>query len=406
MSTFERGPPVSTALLPTWAGVAPKRVTAERSLSSPGTAFPSSEEADRSRTDFGATRLVRWAIIGPGAIARRFAADMRFSATGTVAAVASRAPERAGAFAVTLGPDVAHGSVDAVLARNDIDAVYVATPSASHASLACAALAAGKPVLVEKPVATSVADAERIAGAAADAKLLVMEAMWLRFTPGIVKAKAMIDAGAIGKLHSINASLGFSQLYRPERSIFDPHHGGALLDLGVYGLSLALFLAGPPLAASGQMRRFDNGAVASASLSLRHGRALSTLSCSLESEGSNEAVIAGSGGVIRIGRPFFCPPLLSLRCTAPIVAEANEDKDPSPLGRRPAIARLGAIRQMLSSVKQRRIPTLFSGTGLHYQADHFAECLALGRIDSPVMPMADSIDVLKIIEEVTASASD
>ena len=158
---------------------------------------------------------LRWAILGTGAIAARFAADMRHSRSGIVHAVASRTPERARAFAARLGPGVLAGTPDAILSRADVDAVYVATPNAAHLAGALMALEAGKPVLVEKPFAASASEARTLAEAARSAGLLAMEAMWMRFTPGIVRLKRLVDEGALGRLARLDAALSFAHAIAP-----------------------------------------------------------------------------------------------------------------------------------------------------------------------------------------------
>ena len=341
-------------------------------------------------------QAIRWAIIGTGGIARRFASDLRYSATGRLVAVGARSPEKAAGLAAVAG-DAVSGTIAAVIARPDVDAVYVATPNAAHVELALQVLAAGKPVLVEKPLATTAAGARAIAEAAGDAGLLAMEAMWMRFTPGIVRLKQLVDEGAIGEIRRIDAGLAYAARYAPDDPLFDPVSGGALLDLAVYPASLAVHLAGPADATMGQLRRYPNGAVAAAALATRHGDILAGLSCGLDAEGPNEAAITGTGGVITLHRSMLCPPMLSLRELPPAPVKSPVEAG-APLPRIARPARLGAMRQIASGLKLRRIPTLFASTGLQYQADHFAQCLARGLTDSPVMPLADSTAVLEILE--------
>ncbi|MCB8840467.1 Gfo/Idh/MocA family protein [Aurantimonas sp. VKM B-3413] len=352
---------------------------------------------------------VRWAVCGTGGIAGRFAADMRFSRCGRIAAVASRDGGRARAFAASLGPDVVAGSLSQILSRDDIDAVYLATPNATHAELGLEILSAGKPLMVEKPLATRAEDAERIAAAARERGLLAMEAMWMRFTPGIVLMRRWLGEGRIGEIRSVTAGLGFANAYRRDAALFDPVHGGALLDLGVYAVSLAQMVAGPVRSISAGTIRADNGAVVAASLSGVHRATLSNLSCSLREEGANDAVITGSRGFIRLHRPFFCPPMVTMRTTpeaeAAIGSEEARGHSAAVPSRSGFTARLGSLRQIASGLKAKRVPTLFEGTGLHYQADHFAECLEAGLTDSPVMPLADTIAALRVIEAAMAPGS-
>ena len=105
--------------------------------------------------DSTVTRPVRWAVLGPGNIARRFAIQLPHSEFGTLAGVGSSDPDRARAFAEEfgLGGDAVLGTYDAVLESAAIDAVYVSTVHTTHAALTVRALRAGKHVLCEKPLA-------------------------------------------------------------------------------------------------------------------------------------------------------------------------------------------------------------------------------------------------------------
>ncbi|WP_102959654.1 Gfo/Idh/MocA family protein [Mangrovicella endophytica] len=348
--------------------------------------------------------MIRWAILGAGAIAARFAADMRHSRTGRITAIGSRSTDKARRFAAAIHTEIPGGTIDAVLHRPDVDAVYVATPNALHREHALAALAAGKPVLVEKPLASSASDARDIAQAAAAAGLLAMEAMWMRFTPGIVRLVEIVRSGAIGDIRRIEASLSFDHSFDPGSALYAPEGGGALTDLGVYPVSLALQLAGRPTDIRALAVQSPSGAPAAASLVLSYRNALATLSCGFDAEGLNQAVITGTRGIVTAHRPVLCPPMLSLRRTGSagtVVSEVADALPPKP----ERFAALPALKTLARAAKVRRIPTVYVGSGLHYQADHFAHCLAKGLADSPVMPLAESIAVLEMIERALAQTA-
>src|SRR5690606_27391338 len=136
-----------------------------------------------------------WGIVGTGNIARQFAADLAYAPGAGIAAVHSRVAEKAEEFRSAFGAGRGYTDFDALLADSAVDAVYLATPNALHAGQALRAIAAGKPVLVEKPLALSVAEVEEIEQAALAKGVFVMEAMWTRFLPAVERAKASIDAG-------------------------------------------------------------------------------------------------------------------------------------------------------------------------------------------------------------------
>ena len=171
---------------------------------------------------------IRWGVIGTGNIARRFAGDLAHSSSGVLAAVGSRDGTRAFAFTADFGSGIHADETAKILARPDIDAIYVGTVNRAHHDIAMAALEAGKPVLVEKPIAPTPAEAKAIRDLAERRGLLAMEAMWMVFTPGIIRLKALIAGGAIGAPKSLSANLSYARAYRPGLELFDAETGGAL----------------------------------------------------------------------------------------------------------------------------------------------------------------------------------
>ena len=191
------------------------------------------------------SRIVRWGIIGPGRIASQVINDFPYVAGAEALAVASRSIERAQAFATDHGLARAYGSYAEIMSDQDVDAVYIATPHPQHYAIALAAVAAGKAALVEKTFTATVAGAEEIITAARHQRVFVMEAMWTRFQPAIVTARSLIDDGAIGEVRQVQADLGVDRPYDPADRLFDPAQGGgAMLDLGVDGVSFAQYFLG------------------------------------------------------------------------------------------------------------------------------------------------------------------
>src|SRR5690606_24464668 len=129
----------------------------------------------------------------------------------------------------------------------EVDAVYVATPHSHHLEHALLAIAAGKPVLVEKPLTRNAAEGERLAAAAADARVFAMEAMWTRFLPHMAALRHLIRQGELGELVQMHADHGQAFPYDPTHRIYAPElAGGALLDLGVYPVSFVHDVLGEP----------------------------------------------------------------------------------------------------------------------------------------------------------------
>ena len=199
---------------------------------------------------------IGWAILGAGGIARKFTKDVKLAGS-VVVAVGSRTADKAEAFAAE--NDVPfYGTYKDVLSRDDVDAVYVATTHNFHLEAALEAIAAGKPVLVEKPIVRNSAELRRLRAAAEKANVLVMEAMWSRFLPHYAMIRALLDSGELGKVRFVraefNANLrGIDRLENPELA------GGAALDLGVYPASFIHWVLGKPLTITARGRLTDRG---------------------------------------------------------------------------------------------------------------------------------------------------
>lgn len=187
----------------------------------------------------------KWAIMGTGDISGRLVPDLLAVAPGAIRAVWGRTEDRAQDFAREHGIPRATSSVDELLSHPDVDIVYIATPAHTHAGFAVRALEAGKHVLIEKPIATSEAEAERIFVEGSSRGLFVMEAMWMRFNPLHVELIHRIAGGLLGEVNSVRASFGTP--FQARGRILTPAQGGSILrDRGIYPIALAQWFLGDP----------------------------------------------------------------------------------------------------------------------------------------------------------------
>jgi xylose dehydrogenase (NAD/NADP) len=193
---------------------------------------------------------VQWGILGNATIARKCVIGaIQKSTNGTVRALASRSPEAARLTAARHAIPVLYDRYEALLEDRAVTAVYIALPNYLHRPWALKALAAGKHVLCEKPLACSAAEAETMAAAAEAAGLLLMEAFMYRFHPRSRRIKAMVEQGRIGKPRLVRAAFCYrmaaAQLEDGTAARLQPEMGGgALLDVGCYGVSVARWLMG------------------------------------------------------------------------------------------------------------------------------------------------------------------
>lgn len=248
----------------------------------------------------------RWAMVGTGLMLDLIGRDFALTENVELRVIVSRTQARADEAAATFGFPEGSGDLDAVLARDDIDVVYVATPHTEHLPQALAALEAGKHVVVEKPMTTSAADTRLLCETAAAKGLFSMEAMWMAFNPAIVEARRRIADGAIGEPQNLQANFCFTMPYAPEWRMWAKHlAGGSTLDQGVYVNSLAHLVFGVPesISAHGTMRHEVDAEVAT---TLAYGSgAHAQLLTSMLSASPLHAYISGTAGHIEINGPFW-----------------------------------------------------------------------------------------------------
>lgn len=317
--------------------------------------------------DPAAAPALRWGIMGPGGIARRFAREIPAYTASRIHAVGSRSETRARAFADEFGIDKAYGSYEALVADPDVDAVYVASPHSEHRDHALLALEAGKPVLVEKAFAADAAQAGEVFDAARRRGLFAMEAMWSRFLPHYRTLNALVEAGALGEIVSAYAVHCQSLDMDPARRLVNPAlAGGALLDLGVYPISLFHLLFGVPseIFATGVLT--DSGVDRRETVVLRYAGLDATGIHDMTAQGLSNACITGTSARIEIGDWFYTPNDLVLR----------------PLGGEAQV-----------------LPTRVEG-GFQFEAAEAARCIAEGRLESEIMTWRDTLDVMATMDEV------
>ncbi|MFT7711400.1 Gfo/Idh/MocA family protein [Clavibacter tessellarius] len=252
-----------------------------------------------------AARPTRWGVVGAAGIARSVVPDMLLVPGIEVVAVHSRTRASSEELAAACGIARIHDTLEALLADDEVDAVYVATPHTLHRAQAEAALRAGKHVVCEKPTTTTAADTRALVGLARAEGLLLLEALWMAFSPGYLAVRAGLDAGRIGDPRAISVSFGFVT-EEGEGRLWDPAvGGGTLLDMGVYPLAFAHGLFGAPssVAAVGTVLPSGVDTEVAILLGWPDGRQ-ATLACSLVAALPLGATVSGTAGRIEVD-PLF-----------------------------------------------------------------------------------------------------
>jgi predicted dehydrogenase len=313
---------------------------------------------------------IRWGFIGTGRIAGAFAEGLR--AVPDAELVAAWSTSRgAPQFAENYEVPRLHKTREDLLCDRDVDVVYVASPHSSHMEHGIAALNAGKPVLCEKPFAINAEQAERVIRTAREKRVFVMEAMWTRFFPLMVKLRQMIAEGIIGEVRMVASDFGFRAAFDPKNRAFNPElGGGALLDVGVYCVSLASMLFGPPERIAGLAHLGASGVDEQSAMVLAHGKGeLAMCYTAVSTETPQEASIMGTSGQIRIHSPWWKPTKMS------VMAGGRPVED---------------------------IEFAVEGNGYNYEAAEVMRCLREGKLESPTMSLDESLSIMRTMDQLRA----
>lgn len=316
---------------------------------------------------------IGWGILGLGGIAQRFADEVPRYSQQKIVAVGSRSEQKALDFAAKHGVDSAHahGSYEALVNDPLVEAVYIATPMSRHKEDAMLALAAGKPVLVEKAFMMNEEEAKEVFDEAKRRDLFAMEAMWARTLPHYRWVKEVADSGALGKLTSVSADHGQRLTHIP-RLMQPDLGGGAMLDLGVYPHHLVEMLMGRADQIRAVSRPTKTGVDAANIAATSHASGLAEAACQLDGWSPTQATMTFEGGTIQFGTPFYAP----CEVTLTVFDEA------APGGRTQA-------------TWDARVPG-----GFQYEAADAAQNIEAGNLQSALVPWAATVEVQRVMDAV------
>jgi len=335
-------------------------------------------------TDFVPLRI---GILGAANIARAFTRGLAGSHLATAAAVASRRPDSAAAFAAECGIPRSHGSYEALLADPEIEAVYIPLPNHMHAEWAIRAAEAGKHVLCEKPLAIGGAEAQAMFDAARAHGVHLVEAYPYMSQPQTLRLRELIAEGAVGRVQSVSASFGFAfcapdgtVLRDPADIRLDPARGGgALLDAGTYSMSLIRLAVGERPArvhALGKIGPSGVDLTVAATLQFPSG-AVAQLGCSMATAGHRHATVVGDLGVIETSFSNHAP----------------YEGDTLPL----------RIKRSPANPAPFETLTLPATDGFRAEAESFARMVRLGPQHWNGASEAESVDVALALEAIAVS---
>ena len=317
------------------------------------------------------SKTIRWGILGTGRIASDFAEALHVTPGAELVAVASRTLDKAQEFGDKYHVDACYGTYQELADADGVDAIYIGTPHPMHVENALMALHGGKAVLCEKPFTINRREAEQVVELARSKGLFLMEAMWSRFMPSIVEVKRIIASGEIGKVHQFSADFGFRATVNPAHRVHNMAlGGGALLDLGIYPLSLAADLLGPISSVYAQAELGATGADAQTTFLMKHQNGgVSVGLCSVLADTPKELIVSGELGYIRMNAPFHHSQSISV---------------------------------VLSNGTKRSIDTPHIGNGYTYEAIEVMRCMHAGLIESPRMTHAETLALMGWLDTIRA----
>ena len=321
--------------------------------------------------------IFRWGVMAPGRIARRFGEALPVIPGARLAAVASRDAGRGQHYAKTYSdPDTparVFTDYQAMVEDPNVDAVYIASPHRFHYDSIRQCLEAGKPVLCEKPLTVSAAQAEDLFSLAEERGVFLMEALWSRFTPSWQQARGWLDEGVIGEIHSLQASFSIRIQQGPEDRLLNPAlAGGTTLDMGVYPVNLSQFVLGEdPQQVQTLARLGRTGVDVMASTQLRYESAIAQFTTGFLTKRYNVMRIDGTLGSIEFPDRFW---------------DARE------------------VTLSLQDGRVHHLTCPYRSNGFEYQIEEVMRCVRAGKLQSDIMPWADTLGVARVLDEMLAQA--
>jgi predicted dehydrogenase len=313
---------------------------------------------------------VRWGILSTGRIAGVFAEALQSIDDAHLVAVGSRSADSAAAFGDRFDVPRRYASYEELAADPDVDIIYIATPHALHYENCLLCLNHGKAVLCEKPFTINARQAAEVVAVARERGLFLMEAMWTRFLPAIVRLRELLAQGVIGEVRMIASDFGFRAGVDPQSRLFDPAlGGGSLLDVGVYTVSLAsMVLGGEPERLATLADLGSTGVDEQAAMILGYsGGRMAVLWSAIRTETPHETTIMGTGGMIRIHPQWW-------RATSLTVHRSGQGDE--------------------------AIHLPFNGNGYQFEALEAMRCLRAGLSESQVMPLDETLGVVRTMDSI------
>lgn len=310
----------------------------------------------------------RWGIIGLGKIAHTFVEDLKRVDGAELFAVASRTLSKANDFAKKHNAKYAYGSYSDLLKNPDVDIVYIATPHVFHYKNSLAAMHHAKAVLCEKPLGMNALQVKEMQAVARGHEVFFMEALWTNFMPALKYINDITTQQSYGKLNHLEAEFCFKPEFDKTHRLFDKAlGGGALLDIGIYPVYLALKCLGVPDKIEAKAEFCKTGVDVETRISFTYDNGSSAdLFCSLNTSTKSQAHLNYDNAEIIMHERFHETDKLSI-----ITKEEN------------------IFKNFKHSCK-----------GYNFEIEHVQECLQKGLQESPLMTHNFSLELIETLDRI------
>ncbi|MDT0647736.1 Gfo/Idh/MocA family oxidoreductase [Zunongwangia sp. F260] len=318
-------------------------------------------------------KTVKWAILGPGKIAKKFVTGLKDVEGAELYAVASRSKERADAFAEEFNATKAYSSYEEMLKDEQVDVVYIATPHVFHFGNTLLCLEHKKAVLCEKPFAMDTEQVKKMIAMAREKKVFLMEALWTQFLPHFQYVMDLLKKEKYGKLKKIEADFGFHSPFNEEHRLYNKSlGGGSLLDIGIYPIFTALSALGIPerISAKAKMTTTEVDEECEMLFNYKNG-AEAELHSTVGRETGTTATFYCEKAEIKMNSRFHEPTSVTIS-----TEDGNETKDFN-----------------------------VTANGYNFEAAHVQEMLKHGRIESDQMTFEKSLQLIELLDKVRTKIS-
>jgi predicted dehydrogenase len=314
-------------------------------------------------------RTYNWGILGTGFIARKMAEALPLVPHSKLYAIGSRNPDTAREFARQYGTEKAYGSYEELVCDPSVDIVYIATPHNLHYENTIMCLDHGKHVLCEKPFAVNGCEVRGMIKKAKETNRFLMEALWTRFLPNLIKVKEMVDEGRIGRIKLLKADFGINVPFNPGHRLYNKQLiGGSLLDLGIYPLFLSLLLLGKPKTIRALAGFGSTGVDYNCSFTLGYEEnTMAVMVSSVIAQTDVTAAIYGENGTIVFNPWWFTPVPAKLITTEGKTIQIKENS---------------------------------TGNGYNYEAAELIHCLEKGKMQSEFMSWDFSLLLIDTLDAI------